>query len=30
MERQWIDKFLSFGYVDTLRHIVGDKTDLYS
>ena len=30
MERDWITKFLSHGYVDTLRHVVGDKTDLYS
>ena len=30
MERDWITKFLSHGYVDTLRHIAGDKTELYS
>ena len=30
MERDWISKFLSHGYIDTLRHVVGDKTELYS
>ena len=30
MEREWIDKFLSHGYIDTLRHIKGDETELYS
>jgi exodeoxyribonuclease-3 len=30
MEREWIDKFLSHGYVDTFRHIHGDIKDRYS
>ncbi len=30
MEREWIDKFLSYGYIDTLRHIKGDEEELYS
>ena len=30
MERAWIDKFLSHGYIDTLRHIIGDKPEHYS
>lgn len=30
MEREWIDKFLSAGYVDTFRYKNPDKTDAYS
>ena len=30
MERAWIDKFLSHGYIDTLRHVIGDKPEHYS
>jgi exodeoxyribonuclease-3 len=30
MERAWLDKFLSHGYIDTLRYIKGDETELYS
>jgi len=30
MEREWMDKFLSHGYIDTFRHIHGDKPDSYS
>lgn len=30
MEREWIDKFLAHGYVDTFRHINGDMKDSYS
>jgi exodeoxyribonuclease III len=30
MEREWIDKFLSHGYIDTLRHVIGDEPDNYS
>lgn len=30
MERQWIDKFLSHGYVDTFRHFHPDEKDRYS
>ena len=30
MERAWIDKFLSHGYTDTLRHVIGDKPEHYS
>ena len=30
MERDWMDKFLAHGYVDTLRHIKGDEKELYS
>ncbi len=30
MEREWIDKFLSYGYIDTLRYIKGDEEELYS
>ncbi len=30
MEREWIDKFLSHGYIDTLRHVIGDIPDNYS
>ncbi|MGB5868256.1 MAG: exodeoxyribonuclease III [Arcobacteraceae bacterium] len=30
MEREWLDKFLAHGYVDTLRHIKGDAEELYS
>ncbi|MHA1399068.1 MAG: exodeoxyribonuclease III [Candidatus Heimdallarchaeaceae archaeon] len=29
-ERAWIDKFLEHGYVDTFRHINGDKKDQYT
>ncbi len=30
MEREWIDKLLSHGYIDTFRHIHGDTPDRYS
>ncbi|XOB63310.1 exodeoxyribonuclease III [Campylobacterota bacterium DY0563] len=30
MEREWITKFLSHGYIDTFRHINGDLKDSYS
>eukprot|EP01156_Anaeramoeba_ignava_P007703 Anaeramoba_ignava/a353322_86.p2 GENE.a353322_86~~a353322_86.p2 ORF type:complete len:262 (-),score=32.84 a353322_86:1382-2167(-) len=30
MEREWISKFLSYGYIDTFRHINGDLKDNYS
>lgn len=30
IERAWIDKLLDNGYVDTFRHIHGDKPDQYS
>ncbi|WP_428025860.1 exodeoxyribonuclease III [Arcobacter sp.] len=30
MERAWIDKFLSHGYIDTLRHVIGDEPHNYS
>jgi len=30
IEREWIDKFLSHGYIDTFRYIHGDIKDRYS
>ena len=30
IERDWIDKFTSLGYIDTFRHIHGELTDKYS
>lgn len=30
MEREWIDKFLSHGYIDTFRHVHGDVKERYS
>jgi exodeoxyribonuclease-3 len=30
MEREWMDKFITHGYVDTLRHVKGDEEELYS
>ncbi len=30
IERSWIDKLLSHGYIDTFRHVHGDKEDQYS
>ena len=30
MERDWLDKFLSYGYIDTFRHIHADAKDRYS
>lgn len=30
MERDWLDKFLSYGYIDTFRHVHGDAKDRYS
>ena len=30
MEREWMDKFLAHGYIDTLRHIKGNEEELYS
>lgn len=29
-ERAWIDQLLAHGYIDTFRHIHGDKTECYS
>lgn len=30
MERAWLDRFISHGYVDTFRHCQGDVADAYS
>ncbi|PUE63726.1 exodeoxyribonuclease III [Arcobacter caeni] len=30
MERDWITKFLNLGYIDTLRHVIGDEPHKYS
>jgi len=30
IERQWIDKFLDHGYIDTFRYVHGDVEDAYS
>lgn len=30
MEREWIDKFLAYGYIDTFRYVQGDIKDRYS
>lgn len=30
IEREWIDKLLAHGYIDTFRHIHGDKENEYS
>lgn len=30
MERDWMDKLLAYGYVDTFRHVHGDIKDRYS
>ncbi len=30
MEREWIDKLLACGYIDTFRYVHGDKIDSYS
>lgn len=30
MEREWIDKLLACGYIDTFRYVHGDKLDNYS
>ncbi len=30
MEREWIDKFLSHGYIDTFRYVNGDIKDRYT
>ncbi len=30
MEREWIDKLLEHGYVDTFRYVHGDEVDRYS
>jgi exodeoxyribonuclease-3 len=30
VEREWIDKLIDAGYVDTFRHVHGDKKDEYS
>ena len=27
MEREWMDKFISHGYIDTLRHVIGDEPE---
>ena len=30
IEREWIDKFLDHGYIDTFRYVHGDEEDRYS
>lgn len=30
IEREWIDKLLDHGYIDTFRHVKGDELDRYS
>ena len=30
MEREWMDKFIACGYIDTFRHIKGNEPDHYS
>lgn len=30
IEREWINKFLNHGYIDTFRYVHGDKEDAYS
>ena len=30
IEREWIDKFLNHGYIDTFRYVNGDEEDRYS
>jgi exodeoxyribonuclease-3 len=30
IEREWIDKLLEHGYIDTFRYVNGDKVDRYS
>jgi exodeoxyribonuclease-3 len=30
VEREWIDKFLDHGYIDTFRYVHGEKEDAYS
>ena len=30
IEREWLDTFVAHGYVDTFRHVHGDKPDQYS
>jgi len=30
MERDWLDKFLSYGYIDTFRYVHGSEKDRYS
>ena len=30
MEREWMDKLLAAGYIDTLRHVIGDEPEHYS
>jgi len=30
MEREWMDKLLEHGYIDTFRHVKGDETERYS
>ncbi len=30
IEREWIDKLLDHGYIDTFRHVKGDEVDRYS
>jgi exodeoxyribonuclease-3 len=30
IEREWIDKFLDHGYIDTFRYVHGDKENVYS
>jgi exodeoxyribonuclease-3 len=30
LEREWIDKLIDHGYVDTFRYVNGDEADRYS
>lgn len=30
IEREWMDKLIDHGYIDTFRHVKGDETDRYS
>jgi len=30
VEREWMDRFLSHGYIDTFRHVHGDEPERYS
>jgi len=30
MEREWMDKLIEHGYIDTFRHVKGNEVDRYS
>ena len=30
IEREWMDRFMAAGYVDTFRHVHGDLPEMYS